>query len=73
MASMYAVYHGPQGLTQIALNVHRRANARDRRRARRLDARQWRHVLAVMDSGHRPAGVLDDALGKVYRRLMEAP
>ncbi len=27
MASMYAVYHGPQGLTQIALNVHRRANA----------------------------------------------
>ncbi len=27
MASMYAVYHGPVGLKQIALNVHRRANA----------------------------------------------
>jgi len=25
IASMYAVYHGPEGLTQIARNVHRRA------------------------------------------------
>src|SRR5256885_7771104 len=24
IASMYAVYHGPEGLTQIARNVHRR-------------------------------------------------
>jgi glycine dehydrogenase len=27
MASMYAVYHGPDGLKQIALQVHKRANA----------------------------------------------
>jgi glycine dehydrogenase len=27
MASMYAVYHGPDGLARIALNVHRRATA----------------------------------------------
>src|SRR5205814_10116200 len=27
MASMYAVYHGPDGLTAIALRVHRRAAA----------------------------------------------
>ena len=27
MASMYAVYHGPDGLERIALNVHRRATA----------------------------------------------
>jgi glycine dehydrogenase len=26
IASMYAVYHGPEGLTQIARNVHRRAS-----------------------------------------------
>src|SRR6476469_5159736 len=25
IASMYAVYHGPEGLTHIARNVHRRA------------------------------------------------
>src|ERR1700743_3258996 len=26
IASIYAVYHGPEGLTEIARNVHRRAS-----------------------------------------------
>ncbi|WP_162006411.1 aminomethyl-transferring glycine dehydrogenase [Bradyrhizobium betae] len=60
IASMYAVYHGPEGLTQIARNVHRRAAvlaAGLRKLGFTPDSESFFDTLSV-DAGAKRAGII---------------